>query len=103
MYPECSSSVAMTYVPFSYPYYSVLNSSWTTAAEEVRDLRKEIESARSVRSKKVVFQDNMNRLAEVYNLIMEKFYHTKCTMDQLAEIEASFQNTLRAFPYNVAT
>ena len=103
MYPECSSSVAMTYAPFSYPYYSDLNSSWTRAAEEVRDLRNEIESVRSVRGEKVVYEENLDRLAEVYDSIKDKFYHTKSTMGQLSVIEANFQNTLRTFPYNVAT
>ena len=103
MHPECSSSVAMTYVPFSYPYYNDLGSSWLRAAKQAQNLRKEIELVRSVENGRDKVEEDLKRMSEVYERVLEKFTRLKRSIEQLAVIEENFQNSLHTFPYNVAS
>lgn len=43
LHPECTSSVAMTFVPFNYPYYDDVRVLLINAVDQVQRLRKEIE------------------------------------------------------------
>ena len=93
MVPKCSSSVVMRFVPF----YNL----WRSAAEQARSLRQEIDSVRFLKEGSVVYEKDWDTLVDIYGKTLYKFYSLKYSVEQLSATEATFQNTLRTFPYNL--
>lgn len=100
-HPECSSSVAMANVPFSYPYYSDLRILRLNAIDQVQSLRNEIESVRYVQDGNVLYEKEINKLAITYARVLNKFNRLQSTTAQISAVEANFQSVLRTFPYNI--
>lgn len=101
MHPECASSVAMTFVPFNYPYYDDVRVLWVSAVDQVQRLRKEIESLRFEQDGHVVYEKDLNILASTYARVLNEFESLKDAINQLSATETNFQIALRTFPYSL--
>eukprot|EP01032_Pedospumella_encystans_P027228 gene27228-30781_t len=91
----------MKFVPFEYPLYNNVSALWTSAAEQAQSLRQEIDSVRFSKDGHVVYEKDWGTLVDIYGKTLYKFYSLKYTVEQLSATEATFQNTLRTFPYNL--
>lgn len=101
MHPECTSSVAMTFVPFNYPYYDDVRILWLSAVNQVQLLRKELESKRFEQDGHILYEEDFNILASTYARVLNEFESLKNTINQLSATETDFQIALRTFPYSL--
>lgn len=101
MHPECDNPVLMGFTPFRYPLYNDFRLLWTNAAEQMLNLRNEIEFVRYQQNGRVAYGKDLNRLLDTYKSVVNKFYSLKHTVDQLSALEINFQYIMHTFPYNV--